>query len=227
MKRPANNFSYSCAATLSWVFTLPGKVWSHWTFQALLSIQPLRAAPIPTILSTLVCNGGKYLNTYDVIVIGTGAGGGMAIKTLCEAGLKVCALNAGRQLEPAKDFREHKLPYDMKFRGFGSPQQQAQSVGYMDSEYVASDAWEHEIAYTTTEGTHWTWPRSNAVGGKTNFWGRSAARMSQIDFKAASRDGLRCRLARLVRGDRTLLQTRRRVHRCGKYYPEQTIQSGW
>ena len=29
---------------------------------------------------------------YDVIVIGTGAGGGMAIKTLCEAGLKVCAL---------------------------------------------------------------------------------------------------------------------------------------
>ena len=35
---------------------------------------------------------------YDVIVIGTGAGGGMAIKTLCEAGLKVCALNAGRRL---------------------------------------------------------------------------------------------------------------------------------
>ena len=28
---------------------------------------------------------------YDVIVIGTGAGGGMAIKTLCDAGLKVCA----------------------------------------------------------------------------------------------------------------------------------------
>ena len=38
---------------------------------------------------------------YDVIVIGTGAGGGMAIKTLCEAGLKVCALNAGRKLDPA------------------------------------------------------------------------------------------------------------------------------
>ena len=37
---------------------------------------------------------------YDVIVIGTGAGGGMAIKTLCEAGLKVCALNAGRALNP-------------------------------------------------------------------------------------------------------------------------------
>jgi choline dehydrogenase-like flavoprotein len=44
------------------------------------------------------------VNTYDVIVIGTGAGGGMAIKTLCEAGLKVCALNAGRQADPAKIF---------------------------------------------------------------------------------------------------------------------------
>ena len=46
------------------------------------------------------------MDTYDVIVIGTGAGGGMVIKTLCEAGLKVCALNAGRQLDPAKDFRQ-------------------------------------------------------------------------------------------------------------------------
>jgi choline dehydrogenase-like flavoprotein len=42
--------------------------------------------------------------TYDVIVIGTGAGGGMAIKTLCEAGLKVCAINNGRRLDPEKDF---------------------------------------------------------------------------------------------------------------------------
>jgi len=48
--------------------------------------------------------------TYDVIVIGTGAGGGMTIKTLCEAGLKVCALNAGRRLNPEKDFRYHRMP---------------------------------------------------------------------------------------------------------------------
>ena len=45
---------------------------------------------------------GSMMENYDVIVIGTGAGGGMAIKTLCEAGLKVCALNAGRQVDPAQ-----------------------------------------------------------------------------------------------------------------------------
>ena len=130
------------------------------------------------------------MDNYDVIVIGTGAGGGMSIKVLCDAGLKVCALNSGRQVDPAKDFRMHRMPYDMKFRGMDSPARRAQSIGYMDNEYVAPDAWEHDIAYSVAEGTRWTWPRSNLVGGKTNFWGRSAARMGEIDFKAASRDGV-------------------------------------
>lgn len=127
---------------------------------------------------------------FDVIVIGTGAGGGMAIKTLCEAGLKVCALNAGRELDPAKDFRNHRMPYDMKFRGLGSPERRRISVAKFDLEYVPSDVWEHEIAYSQAPGTHWEWPRCYAVGGKTNFWGRSSARFGDIDFKAASLDGI-------------------------------------
>ena len=125
---------------------------------------------------------------YDVIVIGTGAGGGMAIRTLCKAGLKVCALNGSRRLDPAKDFRNHKQPFDMKFRGFGDPQKSKHYIGYMDNEYTEG-IWEHEIAFTTAPGTEWTWRRCFAVGGKTNFWGRSSARFGEIDFKAATRDG--------------------------------------
>jgi choline dehydrogenase-like flavoprotein len=125
---------------------------------------------------------------YDVIVIGTGAGGGMAIHTLCQAGAKVCALNGSRRLDPRKDFRNHRQPYDMKFRGFGSPKLRRESIGYMDNEY-SEGIWEHEIAYTTAPGTEWTWRRCFAVGGKTNFWGRSSARFSEIDFRAATRDG--------------------------------------
>lgn len=126
--------------------------------------------------------------TYDVVVIGTGAGGGMAIKTLCEAGLKVCALNAGRRLDPSKDFRNHRMPWDMKFRGFGDPAKRAESYGFMDSEWVEG-VWEHEIPFTTGPGTRWMWPRCFAVGGKTNFWGRSSARFGDIDFRAASLTG--------------------------------------
>jgi choline dehydrogenase-like flavoprotein len=127
--------------------------------------------------------------TYDVAVIGTGAGGGMSIRTLCEAGLEVCAINAGRRLDPQKDFRHHRMPWDMKFRGFGNPATRDESIGFMDSEWVEG-VWEHDIAYTTAPGTSWTWPRCNAVGGKTNFWGRSSARFGDIDFRARTISGV-------------------------------------
>ncbi len=129
----------------------------------------------------------KQRKIYDVIVIGTGAGGGMAIKTLTEAGLNVLALNSGRRLDPAKDFRNHKLSYDMKYRGFGDPKRREQYY-HIENEYT-DGLWEHGISYTTAPGTQWEWPRCHAVGGKTNFWGRSSARMGDIDFRAASLDG--------------------------------------
>jgi len=127
---------------------------------------------------------------YDAVVIGTGAGGGMAIKTLCEAGLKVCALNSGRRLDPEKDFRNHRMPWEMKYRGFGDPQSRIPAEpDFIGTEYV-NGAWEHELVHTTAAGTKWLWPRCSAVGGRTNFWGRSAARFGEIDFRAASLDGV-------------------------------------
>ena len=39
---------------------------------------------------------------YDAIVVGTGAGGGTAMKVLCEAGLNVLALNSGPRTNPSK-----------------------------------------------------------------------------------------------------------------------------
>ncbi len=76
----------------------------------------------------------------------------------------------------------------MKYRAYDDPKKRAQSYGYMDNEYT-DGIWEHEINYTTAPGTEWMWPRCFAVGGKTNFWGRSAARMGDIDFQCASLDG--------------------------------------
>src|SRR3954447_6675186 len=103
--------------------------------------------------------------TYDVIVIGTGAGGGTAIATLCQAGASVCALNAGRRLNPSRDFRNHRQPYDMPFRGFGDPVKRDQRIGFMDNEYTEG-IWEHDIAFTRAPGTEWTWRRCFVVGGK-------------------------------------------------------------
>ena len=43
--------------------------------------------------------------TYDVCIIGSGAGGGMAAKILTEGGLSVALLEAGPDVHPGKDFK--------------------------------------------------------------------------------------------------------------------------
>jgi len=58
---------------------------------------------------------------YDVVVVGSGANGGWAAKRLCEAGLSVLMLEAGRKLDPEVDFKEHTQPYEMTLRGRGVP----------------------------------------------------------------------------------------------------------
>ena len=57
---------------------------------------------------------------YDVLIIGSGASGGMAAYTLTKKGIKCLMLDAG----PAIDFerqRVNKAAYELPFRGFGKP----------------------------------------------------------------------------------------------------------
>jgi choline dehydrogenase-like flavoprotein len=54
---------------------------------------------------------------FDVCVVGSGAGGGIAAKELCEHGAKVCVLEIGEWKDPAKDFRSHALPFELPYRG--------------------------------------------------------------------------------------------------------------
>jgi len=125
---------------------------------------------------------------YDVIVIGTGAGGGMAIKTLCEAGLKVCALNAGRRLNPQKDFRNHRMPWEMKFRGFAIPGNRPITI---------PGSWIPSGGRTSGNAKSHSRRRPGARGcgrgvlpwGEDELLGKSSARFGAVDFRAASLDG--------------------------------------
>ncbi len=125
---------------------------------------------------------------YDVAVVGTGAGGSTAIRTLCQAGLKVVALNSGIQTIPSKHYRNHRQNYELPYRGLGEPKYRGK-MGACEDE-VTAQLFEHDITYTTAPGTRWKWSRCKATGGKANFWGRSSARYGDIDFKAGSITGV-------------------------------------
>jgi choline dehydrogenase-like flavoprotein len=126
---------------------------------------------------------------YDAIVVGSGAAGGLAAKQLCEKGLKVLMLEAGRSINPAKDFIHHKMPYDFKFRGRLSPSQAPFHPYTTDAwtEHLYSDI--RENPYTTDPDKPFVWVRVRAVGGKSLVWGRVSLRMSDLDFKAKRHDG--------------------------------------
>ncbi|MBV9480928.1 MAG: GMC family oxidoreductase [Acidobacteria bacterium] len=129
---------------------------------------------------------------YDVIVVGSGATGGWAAKRLCEAGLKVALLEAGRAVT-ASEFTEHMPSFELKYRGH-SPEMkrtrpvQTQCYACMEYNYewFVNDL---ENPYSTPAGRPFTWQRLRVLGGRSLVWGRQSYRLSDVDFKAASRDG--------------------------------------
>jgi len=125
---------------------------------------------------------------FDVCIIGSGAGGGMAAKILAEGGLDCVLLEAGPDLHPEKDFKMLMWPYELPHRGAGVGGRASENYG----EFLAPNgAWSIEgEPYTSAPGSNFHWFRSRIVGGRTNHWGRIALRFAPIDFKSNTRDGL-------------------------------------
>src|SRR5438876_11554342 len=57
---------------------------------------------------------------YDVLIIGSGASGGMAAYTLTQKGVNCLMLDAGPAVDFARD-RGLKHVYELPYRGFGRP----------------------------------------------------------------------------------------------------------
>lgn len=122
---------------------------------------------------------------YDVCIVGSGAGGGMAAYVLTQAGLKVLVLEAGPWYDPAKNVTQLKWPWESPRRGAGTT---FRPFGDFDASY---GGWELEDEpYTQTPGSQFDWYRARMLGGRTNHWGRISLRFGQKDFKGKSHDGL-------------------------------------
>ncbi|NRB62893.1 MAG: GMC family oxidoreductase [Saprospiraceae bacterium] len=128
----------------------------------------------------------KPTKQYDVVIVGSGAGGGMAAHTLSNSGLSVAIIEAGPFFDPADPATktQMKWPWESPRRGAGTQR----AFGDFDMAY---GGWEIEgQPYTNHTGSDFRWFRSQMLGGRTNHWGRISLRFGPNDFRRRSIDGL-------------------------------------
>jgi len=129
---------------------------------------------------------------YDVLIVGSGATGGIAAKVLTECGLDTLLLEAGPSISRS-DFLTHSFPYNFPFRGRGSPSKIRKDGALAARENTPFKGYYAELSenpYITPPNNPFDWQyRSRILGGRTLHWGRQSLRLADYDFKPASIDG--------------------------------------
>jgi choline dehydrogenase-like flavoprotein len=127
-------------------------------------------------------------SSYDVIVVGSGAGGGQSAYTLSMDGAKVLMLEAGRRYS-ATESSMFRTPDLAPLGGVGTPDK---PFGYFDA--TVDGGWsvpgEPYVRASEEAGGRFEWWRARMLGGRTNHWGRISLRNGPYDFRPKSRDGL-------------------------------------
>src|ERR1041384_2826385 len=152
--------------------------------------------------------------TYDAVIVGSGAAGGMAAHVLTDLGCKVLLLEAGRKFgipEINAELRSMEWPYEHSRRGDLPPGYHTLSFNEYEIRkppYAQGSPFRHVLSKQASHrgadyiknilvdekqhpytGTKYAWVRAPLLGGKTNIWGRLALRLSDYDFKGKTHDG--------------------------------------
>jgi choline dehydrogenase-like flavoprotein len=136
-----------------------------------------------------IISADQAASDYDVIIVGSGAGGGQAAYTLTLGGLKCVMLEAGRFYDPLTETPMYNAPNQAPLMGNGTVDKW---FGFYDA--TAGGGWSVPgEPYTTIHEQpreQFMWWRPRMLGGRTNHWGRISLRDGPYDFKPRSRDGL-------------------------------------
>ena len=121
-----------------------------------------------------------------MVIVGSGAAGGMAAYVTATSGINTLMLESGRDYEPAYETPMFNLPDEAPLHAAATPDK---AHGFFDG--TVGGGWDVPgEPYTVAEGSRFSWWRARMLGGRTNHWGRISLRFGPYDFLSQSRDGL-------------------------------------
>lgn len=157
----------------------PGAGWDMVGFRAGASRAP-SIEPCETQLVTRALSDAR--GAYDVVVIGAGAGGGVAACVLAEAGARVLLVERGEWLRNAQVGSDHLRNHRLAVYGDNTPV----PVDPGPRVIVASER-ERRIERSHEPGWH---ANAMTVGGGTRVYGAQGWRFFADDFRMATRYGV-------------------------------------
>jgi choline dehydrogenase-like flavoprotein len=133
----------------------------------------------------------KPREPFDAIVVGSGMNGGIAAKQLCEVGLRTLVLEAGPSIRSSKCYGSPATNFVRQLYTHVTGRQHIQErhpIYWQTNPRLFVDDKRH--AYSTPPDKPFGWVRGRQMGGRSHMWGGVMLRLSDYEFKAASRDGI-------------------------------------
>src|SRR5947209_11405407 len=126
------------------------------------------------------------MDVHDAVVVGSGAAGGWAAKALCERGANVLLLDAGRAIDPRRDYplpAPPERPLATRLAAALRGQRRQLPCAQFNARSRRFFVNDRENPYTTPAGSPFNWFRGQQLGGRLHVWSRVALRLTDRELE--------------------------------------------